>query len=93
MHFLTGELLESDILSSQPVILVEKLREWLPKLENWTPCWRATRDGWLSHFFHDHCDHKKPTLTVVKVVKDKKTYVFGGYSTAFWDVSMYLKQQ
>ena len=35
--------------------------------------------------FHSNCDGKKPTLTIVQVIKNKKTYVFGGYATKIWE--------
>ena len=84
----TGKLLESDILSSLPLKLTRQLREWLPETGNWVICWRATTDGLFGSVFHSNCDLKMPTLTVVEVVKDSKTYVFGGFSTAPWDACM-----
>ena len=60
------------------------LGEWLLKTGNWTACWRATRDGWASSTFHKNCDGKIPTLMIVKVVKDSKNLIFGGYSTVTW---------
>ena len=60
------------------------LREWLPKTGTWTACWRATRDGWASSTFHSNCDGKSSTLVIVKVVKDSKNLIFGGYCTVTW---------
>ena len=60
------------------------LREWLQKKGNWTACWRATRDGWAVSTFHSNCDGKVPTLVIVKVVKDSKNLIFGGYCTVTW---------
>ena len=60
------------------------LGEWLPKTGTWTACWRATRDGWAASTFHSNCYGKVPTLVIVKVVKDSKNLIFGGYSTAKW---------
>ncbi len=74
----------SYILSSEPHDLIQKLAEWLPEKANWNICWRATMDGWGSAVFHSKCDWKMPTLTVVKVVKNNKNYVFGGYATESW---------
>ncbi|XP_028403378.1 uncharacterized protein LOC114526077 [Dendronephthya gigantea] len=50
------------------------LAEWLPMTGNWSVCWRATRDG----------SSKVPTLTVVKVVKNGKSLIFGGFATTTW---------
>jgi hypothetical protein len=71
-------------LSQEHRKYAQKLDEWLPEKGNWNICWRATRDGWESAVFHSKCDGKIPTLTVVKVVKNNRTYVFGGYSTVTW---------
>jgi len=49
-------------------------------------CYRMSRDGdiWEGNpsTFHQKCDLKGPTLTVVK---DKKGYVFGGYLSVSWN--------
>ena len=60
------------------------LGEWLPETGNWTACWRATRDSWAALTFHSNCDGKIPTLVIVKVVKDSKNLIFGGYCTVTW---------
>ena len=78
----------SEILKNEPIEFDNKLREWLPTeygTGNWSICWRATRDGWDGSVFHSNCDGKKPTLTIVQVIKTSKTYVFGGYATESWD--------
>ena len=61
------------------------LDSWLPKTGRWSPCWRATRDGWQASIFHRNCDGIKPTLTLVKVVKNGKNLIFGGYATQTWN--------
>ena len=76
--------LESEILSSEPRNLTTKLREWLPHDGSWSVCWRATRDGWAATTFHVGCDGKIPTLIIVKVVKNSKNLIFGGYSMVTW---------
>ena len=78
----------SEILKNEPVEFHYKLGEWLPTgnaTGDWSICWRATRDGWAGSVFHSNCDGKKPTLTIVQVVRNNKTYVFGGYATEIWD--------
>ena len=77
-------LFESEILSSEQLDFTTKLGEWLPQAGNWSVCWRATRDGWAGKTFHARCDGKVPTLTIVKVVKDKKNLIFGGFATETW---------
>ena len=80
---------ESEILSSEPLHFTTKLGEWLPQAGNWSVCWRATRDGWASTTFHAKCDGKVPTLTIVKVVKDNKKLICGGYATGTWAISKF----
>ena len=82
-----GPLGESVILANEPVSFTNNLTEWLARtgIGNWSICWRATRDGWAASKFHSNCDGRKPTLTIVQVVKNTKTYVFGGYATEVWD--------
>jgi hypothetical protein len=74
-------------LSSEPLNFTTKLGEWFPQAGNWSVCWRATRDGWTSSTFHARCDAKVPTLTIVKVVKDNKNLICGGYANGKWAVS------
>ena len=74
----------SAILLHEPASFAKKLNEWIPNAGNWTACWRATRHGWAASTFHSNCDGKIPTLVIVKVVKNSKNLVFGGYSTASW---------
>ena len=77
----------SQILKNEPIEFDHKLGVWLPTgngTGNWSICWRATKDGRNASVFHSNCDGKKPTLTIVQVVKDK-TYVFGGYATESWE--------
>ena len=60
------------------------LEQWLPITGTWTACWRATRDGWAASTFHSNCDGKIPTLVIVKVAKNSKNLIFGGYCTVTW---------
>jgi hypothetical protein len=75
---------ESEIFSSEPLNFTTKLREWIPQAGNWSVCWRAPRDGWAATTFHVRCDGKVPTLTIVKVVKDNKKLIFGGFAKETW---------
>lgn len=46
----------------------------------WQLCYRASRDGWDASDFHNKCDNKGPTVTLVKV----DDYVFGGFIDGDW---------
>jgi hypothetical protein len=62
----------------------EKLNEWLPETGQWRICWRGTKHGWEASKFHNQCNRKIPTLVIIKVVKNAKNVIFGGYSTRKW---------
>ncbi len=53
-------------------------------MARWEICWRATEHGWEGSAFRSKCGEAECTLTIVKVIKDKKNFVFGGYATAPW---------
>ena len=79
-----AHVLDSQILSHEPSSFTKILGTWLPKTGNWAACWRGTRDGWAASTFHSNCDGKIPTLVIVKVIKNSKNFIFGGYCTATW---------
>ena len=57
------------------------LTEWC-EAESFTLLHRASRDGFDSKSFHDHCDDIKGTLTITKTVTG---YIFGGYTEVGWN--------
>ena len=42
---------------------------------------RGTKDGFLSKTFHELCDGKGPTLTIIQSDQSK---IFGGFTTVAW---------
>ncbi|XP_028416458.1 uncharacterized protein LOC114540535 [Dendronephthya gigantea] len=81
---------DSDILSGEAPEFTKLLGDWLPQTGNWSVCWRATSDDMKSYNvveFHNRCDPKVPTLTVVKVDKNEKPLVFGGFANSEWTVA------
>ena len=48
-------------------------------------CWHAKTDGSAASTFHDKCDGKGPTVTIIK----SGSYIFGGYTDLSWQ-SEYL---
>ena len=53
---------------------------------SWLLCYRATLRGWGATKFHDRCDGRNNTVTIVK----KDQYVFGGYTDIPWGKIWYL---
>ena len=43
--------------------------------------YRGSRDGTLSKNFHEKCDNKGPTITLIK---NEKGNIFGGFSSISW---------
>ena len=39
-------------------------------------CWHAKTDGWAAATFHNNCDGKGPTVTIIQV----NSHIFGGYT-------------
>ena len=79
---------DSMILSlEQRQTLVNWLMETRPiTIPNEKLLYRPSRDGWFSSNFHHFCDHKGPTVTVVK----SGNYIFGGYTDQSWDRKSYI---
>ena len=48
--------------------------------------YRGTRDGFQAKTFHDKCDNKGETLTIIE---SKDDYVFGGYTEINWDSTVW----
>ena len=46
----------------------------------WTRCYRALDHGWNVSTFHQKCDSKGPTLSIVR----KDNFVFGGFTERSW---------
>ncbi|KAM7425483.1 hypothetical protein ABFA07_023096 [Porites harrisoni] len=47
---------------------------------SWLLCYSATSHGWKAKIFHDRCDGKRNTVTIIQ----KHQYVFGGYTDIPW---------
>ena len=56
------------------------LREEGHESSRWTPCYRALDHGWSVSTFHQKCDNKGPTLSMVR----RENFVFGGFTERSW---------
>ena len=73
--------LETNIITS---CQYQQLKDWINpnrKME-FHLLYSATRDGDNRKAFHDRCDNKAPTITIVQT---QKNIIFGGYTEAQWD--------
>ncbi|XP_022807285.1 uncharacterized protein LOC111344323 [Stylophora pistillata] len=46
-------------------------------------CWHAKTDGWAAATFHNNCDGKGPTVTIIQV----NSHIFGGYTNVSWNAA------
>ena len=67
-------------MSQEPQALLVTLLNFLDGRTGWTVCWRVSRDGRAPSTFHNGCDSKGTTVTIVKY----SSYIFGGYSVIDW---------
>jgi hypothetical protein len=61
----------------------------------WSLLYRGTRDGFGSRDFHEKCDSRYPTVTILQTRENGpfSSRVFGGYTRQMWDsVSGYKKE-
>ena len=58
---------------------------------DWKLIYRASKDGWLAKDFHNKCDNKDKTLSIIHT---KTNNIFGGYTKIPWKTlisSRYIK--
>jgi hypothetical protein len=78
-------------------LLISELPEFFGSLaqRKWTLLYRASIHGWRSFDFHDHCDGKSETVTLVESLGENglENRVFGGYTPVAWDSSKGYKAE
>ena len=59
--------------------------EWLSGRRRVGEClYRGSRDGMTPAAFHEHCNEKGGTLTLIRADVGEAKYVFGGYTSKSW---------
>ena len=81
-----GKLIDIEMDSS---ILNDRMRKDLASVcdinfDAYKLIYRASRDGFSARAFHDKCDNRSRTITIIK---SKNGNVFGGYTSKAWDKS------
>ena len=56
----------------------------MTKSSNGNLLYRASRDGFTTKVFHDNCDYRENTVTIIK---SNFNHVFGGFTSAKWDLN------
>ena len=85
-------LFQSSIISDakSKEVLMEWVNQTTPSQpSNLTLLYRGSRDGFQASKFHELCDNKGETVTIIKTTSG---CVFGGYSDVAWDSSNTWKQ-
>jgi len=72
----------STILTNETTVVLNSLAGFVFKSLNLI--YRASRDGFRAIDFHSKCDNTSNTFTLIKT---KKSYIFGGYTTLSWNES------
>jgi len=92
LFYSTGDLGESAILGNLNFgkylgRLISYLDPVVPDAfgSQFVRCWHAKTDGSAASTFHNNCDGKGPTVTIIK----SGSYIFGGYTDLSWQ-SQYL---
>lgn len=80
-----GKFDESTILAGVDQKYADQLVSYLEPVmkssnSTFVMCWSGKTDGWLAQKFHDNCDGKGPTVTIIKV----GDHIFGGYTNEDW---------
>ena len=76
-------MMDSKIISNDGVYLRHLgmfLAPFVGNNSDWKLCYRSTTHGAKDTVFHDKCDGKRNTVTIVK----KNEYVFGGFTDIPW---------
>jgi hypothetical protein len=64
---------------------MDQLAQWIGKSKlTLTVLFKGSRDGWKNEVFHQKCDGKGATITLVQL---KNGYIFGGYTAIAWNSS------
>ncbi|KAK8807424.1 hypothetical protein WA158_004183 [Blastocystis sp. Blastoise] len=65
---------------------INTLNNWLGNEKQWKLLFRASEYNYSASEFHKYCDHKCPTVTIIKHIgHDNKINIFGGYTTQYWE--------
>ncbi|XP_015780929.1 PREDICTED: sushi, von Willebrand factor type A, EGF and pentraxin domain-containing protein 1-like isoform X2 [Acropora digitifera] len=87
MMKLPAMIFNSTIISSNSFYRAELASFLAPvvgqKESKWKRCHSALANGWKPRTFHENCDNKRHTVTII----EKKPYIFGGYTDIPWDSS------
>ena len=85
-----GLKVPSNIIGSNDMILsLLKFLDPVPGSHlHWTLCYRASSHGWATSTFHNRCDGKPHTVTIIR----KSYFVFGGYTDIAWGENTNINQ-
>jgi hypothetical protein len=74
---------QSQIVRDYPMILGKS------KETNWKLLYRGSRDGFTASNFHEKCDNRTNTLTLIETTKG---FIFGGFTPIAWESNTNLNK-
>ncbi|KAK8791100.1 hypothetical protein WA158_005731 [Blastocystis sp. Blastoise] len=76
--------IDSSILNGNSTYIYT-LNSWVGKGNEWNLLFRASEHEYSASEFHQYCDDKGPTMTIIKHIgHDNKINIFGGYTNQSW---------
>ena len=87
--FFAEMTMESVIIAKNGFYLCHLKQFLAPAVKNishWKICYRASKHGRYDFIFHQRCNGKNNTLTIIK----KDEYVFGGFTDISWGNKIYF---
>jgi hypothetical protein len=89
LHNLIEILTKPDRINREGTLLSPEHREKLSEFcgntqRKWELLYKASRDGFDATVFHDRCNNKGSTITIVQSTDN---YLFGGYTSVAWTSS------
>lgn len=59
----------------------KQMTKWIAGRKSYTLLYKASRDGCAATAFHNTCDNKGPTVTILY---NNDNFIYGGYTSAIW---------
>ena len=83
---------EKNLFINQSKIIKEEkhdiiLQKWFDSKYKWKLLYRASDHDFTADSFHEYCDDKGPTLTIIK---SSDGWIFGGFTSQSWSRCMFI---
>jgi hypothetical protein len=79
---------ESDPFENSDIITTaqgKQINQWIGNMgQKWERCYQKTVDGSTPADFHNNCDNRGPTVTIIELHNNR---IFGGYTDVSWSTT------